>query len=193
MLIDTLRFLVKTLTDLFILVLLLRFYLQIAGASVRHPLVVFIKRVTDFAVLPTRKLLRPWRGYDTASLGLAWLTALLTVVVMLLLSPLPYGLGSPQNWLVMVFLAVLAVFRASVYLLMGALIVQAIMSWVNPYNPVTPLLELLTRPFLRPFRRLVVANVDLSPLVLLILLQVVLMLPLALVEQLLLGQLRFGM
>lgn len=92
----------------------------------------------------------------------------------------------------MVFLAVLAVFRASVYLLMGALIVQAIMSWVNPYNPVTPLLELLTRPFLRPFRRLVVANVDLSPLVLLILLQVVLM-PLALVEQLLLGQLRFGM
>ena len=92
----------------------------------------------------------------------------------------------------MALLAVLYVFRATVYLLMGAVIVQAVLSWVSPYNPLAPLLELLTRPFLRPFRRLMIGQVDLSPLALLIVLQVVLMLPIAFLERMLLAQLQFG-
>ncbi|XLM22254.1 YggT family protein, partial [Chromobacterium piscinae] len=40
------------------------------------------------------------------------------------------------------------------------------MSWINPYNPIAPVLDSLTRPYLRPFRRAVVGGVDLSPLVL---------------------------
>jgi YggT family protein len=55
-----------------------------------------------------------------------------------------------------------------------------VLSWVNPYSPVAPIVDAMTRPFLRPLRRFVppLANVDLSPLVLLILLQV-LLIPLA--------------
>ena len=45
-------------------------------------------------------------------------------------------------------------FVLSLYLLMGALVVQAILSWVNPYNPLAPILDSLTRPYLRPFERL---------------------------------------
>jgi len=60
------------------------------------------------------------------------------------------------------------------------LIVQAVLSWFVPYSTAAPLLDALTRPFLRPIRRLVppLANVDLSPLVLIVLLQV-LLIPLA--------------
>ncbi len=66
---------------------------------------------------------------------------------------------------------------------MGAVIVQAILSWVSPYNPLAPLLDRLTAPFLQPFRRLNVGGVDLSPLALLLLIQVILMLPVAWIEQ----------
>jgi len=60
---------------------------------------------------------------------------------------------------------------------------QAVLSWVNPYSPVGPMFDAVTRPFLRPLRRVVppVANIDLSPLVLIVLLQVVLI-PLAYVR-----------
>lgn len=192
MLADTLRFLIQTASDLFVLVLLLRFYLQLANAPLRHPLVQFVRSATDFIVLPLRKRIPAWRGYDTATLLTAWLTSLIAIVLLLVLAPLPYNFALPSNWLSMALLAVLYVFRATVYLLMGAIIVQAVLSWVSPYNPLAPLLELLTRPFLRPFRRLMIGQVDLSPLALLIVLQVVLMLPIAFLERMLLAQLQFG-
>ena len=67
----------------------------------------------------------------------------------------------------------------SLYILMAAVIVQAILSWVNPYSPIGPMLNAVTQPFLRPLRKRIppVGNVDLSPLVLIIVLQLILMLP----------------
>jgi len=66
--------------------------------------------------------------------------------------------------------------RFAIYILVFALIMQAVLSWVNPYTPVGPAFDTFTRPFLRPLRRHVppVARVDLTPLILLIVLQVVL-------------------
>jgi YggT family protein len=60
--------------------------------------------------------------------------------------------------------------------MVGAVIIQVVFSWINPYTPVAPVLEALTRPFLRPLRRFVppVANFDLTPLVLIIVVQIVL-------------------
>jgi YggT family protein len=62
--------------------------------------------------------------------------------------------------------------------------VQAVLTWVNPYSPVMPLLNSLSRPFLRVFRRFVppIGNVDLSPLFVVIACQLLLMLPIALAE-----------
>ena len=58
----------------------------------------------------------------------------------------------------------------SLRILMFVLIVQALMSWINPYNPLQPVLNAVTRPFLRPIQRFVppLANVDLSPLILIV-------------------------
>jgi YggT family protein len=66
--------------------------------------------------------------------------------------------------------------RYSCYILVFALIVQAVLSWVNPYAPLAPVFNSITGPFLRPLRRFIapVGNVDLTPLVLLIVLYVLL-------------------
>jgi YggT family protein len=187
---ETLQFLIKTLSDLFVLVLLLRFYLQVAHAPFRHPLCQFVMAVTNFAVLPMRRVVPSFRSYDMATLLVAWFVGLIANGLVLALNPLPYNFAAPQTLLALALLSVLYLFKQSLLLLMGAVIVQAVMSWVNPYNPLAPILDSLTHPYLRPFRRAVVAGVDLSPIILFLIIQVILMLPVRLLESGLLMQLK---
>ncbi|WP_159880463.1 YggT family protein [Aquitalea denitrificans] len=192
MFLETVQFLIKTIADLFVLVLLLRFYLQVARAPFKHPLCQFVMAATNFAVLPLRKLVPSLRGYDSATMLLAWLVSMVSSVIILSLNPM-YSLAAPETWLALTLLAVLDVFKQSLTLLMGAVIVQAVMSWVNPYNPLSPILDALTRPFLRPFRRATVGGVDLSPLILFLIIQVILMLPVQFLESSFLMQLKVVM
>ena len=69
-----------------------------------------------------------------------------------------------------------ALLRTSIYLLIGLLILQAVLSWVNPYSPISRPINQITQVFLGPIRRVVppIANIDLSPLVAILLAQVVL-------------------
>ncbi|MCP1291721.1 MULTISPECIES: YggT family protein [unclassified Chromobacterium] len=187
---DTLRFLIHTLCGLFVLVLLLRFYLQVARAPFKHPLCQFVMAATNFAVLPLRKLVPAMRGYDSATMLLAWLVALLSNVLVTLLSSVPEVFTFPQVWVALSLLSLLEVFKQSLTLLMGSVIVQAVLSWVSPYNPLMPVLDALTRPFLRPFRKANIGGVDLSPLVLLLIIQVILMLPVRMLEASFLTQLK---
>ncbi|KMN83348.1 YggT family protein [Chromobacterium alkanivorans] len=187
---DTLRFLIHTLFGLFVLVLLLRFYLQVARAPFKHPLCQFVMAATNFAVLPLRKLVPAMRGYDSATMLLAWLVALLSNVLVTLLSSVPEVFTFPQVWVALSLLSLLEVFKQSLTLLMGSVIVQAVLSWVSPYNPLMPVLDALTRPFLRPFRKANVGGVDLSPLVLFLIIQVILMLPVRMLEASFLTQLK---
>ena len=66
--------------------------------------------------------------------------------------------------------------RYSLYILGAAVILQAVFSWTNPHSAAAPVLDTLTRPFLRPLRRYIppVSNVDLTPLVVVVLVQVAL-------------------
>jgi YggT family protein len=82
------------------------------------------------------------------------------------------------------FLAAVKIVKMSVYILMVAVIVQAVLSFVHPHSPVMPLFSSLTAPFLRPLQKRIppVANFDLTPLVLVIILQLLLMVPVAWLE-----------
>jgi len=66
--------------------------------------------------------------------------------------------------------------RLAVYILIGALILQAVLSWINPYSPLAAPAHQLTRPLLDPLRRFIplISGIDLSPLVAILLLQAVL-------------------
>lgn len=190
---DTFRFLIQTLADLFVLVLLLRFYLQVARAPFKHPLCQFVVAATNFIVIPMRRFVHSIRSYDVATLVAAWLVSFLANVLILALNPFPYRFALPENWIILGLLALLYLFKQSLNLLMGAVIVQAVMSWVNPYNPLSPILDALTRPYLRYFNFARLAGVDLSPLILLLIIQVILMLPVRMLEMTFLSQLKIAM
>ncbi len=181
---NALVFLVETLVGLFGLVLLLRFYLQLARAPYRNPVSQFIAAVTDFAVIPARRVVPGLWGADLATLLLAWLVQILELVLVLQLKGYAVGSAAGMAVLAISMLAVVKLLKLSVYILMVAVLIQAVLSWVNPHTPLAPVLDALTRPFLRPIQRRlpVLGGVDLSPLFLLIACQLALMLPVAWLE-----------
>ena len=71
----------------------------------------------------------------------------------------------------------LSTLRLSIYLLIGALLVQAVLSWISPYSPLSQPVAQLTRPVLRPIQRFLppIGGVDLSPLIAIVLAQLLLM------------------
>jgi len=155
----------------FTMALLARFLMQWTRASFRNPLGSFIVAVTDWAVTPARRLIPSAFGFDLPSLLLAWLTQAIFHGLVFGLSgsaAMPSAIG------VVALLAAIGVVRVALYLLMGAIIVSALLSWINPYAPLAPVFNAVARPFLRPVQRLIppVGGVDLSPMVLLLVLQI---------------------
>ena len=152
-------------------VLLLRFWMQVV--RVRPPLAIgqFTFQLTDWLVRPLRRVMPGVGGYDWASLIGACLIILLAVAVNLVL----IGGFSPH---LLVLMALLRFFEWVLYGFMGLIIIEAVFSWVNPHAPLAPFVRALNDPLLRPLRRVVplVGNIDLTPLVALVLLQIGLML-----------------
>jgi YggT family protein len=93
---------------------------------------------------------------------------------------------APVGFMTVLLLAALAVIRLSLYLVMGVVIVSALFSWFNPHAPLAPLLGLMSRPFLAPLQRFIppLGGVDLTPMALLLIVQLLLAL---------LGQAQFGL
>lgn len=172
-----LQFLLNSVLSFFLLALLLRFYLQLFRLPFGNPVGRFLIALTDFAVRPARRVIPAFRKIDMATLALAWGVSFVLLLTLSLLSPrgaMIFGRGFV--FLSIAWLATVYLLRLSVYILMVAVVIQAVFSWVNPYHPLAPLLNGLTRPFLRPLQKRIppIANVDLSPLILLIACQVAL-------------------
>ncbi len=169
-------FLLDTLIGLFSLALLLRFYMQAFRAPFRNQVGAFVLQITNWLVMPLRKILPGVFGFDLASLAAAYSLQVLLIVAVILINT--GGITTlPANMVVLVlWAALLATLRISIYLLIGALFIQAILSWVSPYSPLMPLATQLTRPFTNPIRHLVppIANIDLSPVIAILLAQVTL-------------------
>jgi YggT family protein len=181
---NALIFLVNTVFGLFVVALLLRFYLQWVRAPYRNPLSEFLQALTDFMVRPARRVIPGLWGLDLATFALAWLLQILELVVVLQIQGRGFGEAMGSTLAVMALLALVLLVKIFLYILMVAVIVQVVLSWVNPYSPVMPLLNSMTRPFLRPFQRRIppIGNVDLSPLFAIVVIQLLLMLPVAWLE-----------
>jgi YggT family protein len=163
-------FIVDTLFTFFVFLLLLRFHFQWLRVPFRNPVGQFVLATTNWMVVPARRVVPGLAGLDLGTLILAWLIQALGLWLKLLLVGAEPALG------MLAMVAALDLLRYSIYILMVALIVQAVMSWVNPYTPLAPVFDAATRPFLGPLRRFVppLGGVDITPLVLLVLLQIVL-------------------
>jgi YggT family protein len=133
-------------------------------------------QLTDWLVLPLRRVLPPRRSLDWASLLPAIVLQILEVVLLMWLqgSALSKVLGPLM--LPLLAFGVLKVIKLSIYLLLVAVIVSAVLSWTHPYSPIKPWLDVIVRPFLGPLQRRIppLGGVDVSPLVLLLALQIAL-------------------
>ncbi len=188
MLVQSLVFLIESLGQLWILTVLLRFFAQAFRAPFRaragNPIADFVMALTDWAVVPMRRVFPSLFRLDTASFIIAWVaTGLLNLAVILLIGSIP--LTSPTFWPGLVAYAFVGLLKTSVYLFIGLMIIQAILSWVSPYHPMRPFFDALTRPLLRPAQRVIplIGGVDLSPLFVILLLQVLLIAPLPWLSQ----------
>jgi len=178
---NALIFIAQVAFGLLTLALLLRFYMQWVRAPYRNPLSDFVNALTDFMVRPARRLIPGLWGLDLPTLLLAWLIQGLEFLVVLQIRGFRYGPEIGIAGIGIGALAALAVMKMLVYIVLVATLMQALLSWINPDSPVAPLLDAMTRPVLRIFRRRIppVGNVDLSPLFVLVVCQLLLMLPIA--------------
>jgi YggT family protein len=182
MLTQAIAFLIETIFDLFILSALVRFWMQALRAPAHNPLAQFTMALTDFAVKPLRRVLPGLFKLDLASLAVAYLAEFALLAILAGLAGVP--VASPTMVSVLFFLAAVKLLRLTVYIIMGAVLLQALLTWVNPYHPVAPFFDALTRPFLKPFQKAIppIGGVDITPVVVLIACQLVLMLPVAFLE-----------
>ncbi|MBM3391344.1 MAG: YggT family protein [Betaproteobacteria bacterium] len=178
MLTNLLLLILEAVSGFFVILLLMRFTMQWLRVSFRNQLGRFVVAVTDWIVQPARRLIPGVFGLDLPSLLAALLLHSAYLTIAFWLKHFSFGAHAGIAIPVILAIALLELVRFSAYLLFGIVIVSAVLSWVNPHAPLAPLFNSLSRPFLRPFQRLVppIANVDLSPLMLLLVLQVFLML-----------------
>lgn len=169
---QTIWYLIDTVASLLAVACLLRGYMNWLGQGARDPLGQFVVAATDWLVRPLRRMLpRPGRfdwGSVLAAVLIAFLLALLYLVM--------FGGGRIPMLGLALLLAAFWIVKWILYLIMGLVLFGAILSWVNPYAPIRPIVDALTRPFLMPLRRVIplIGGVDLSPLVVLIIAQVML-------------------
>jgi len=184
-------FLIQTLGNLFVIAVLLRFMMQLFRVPFRNPFAQFIVAITDFAVKPLRRVVPGLFGLDWACLVVALLVELVVVTTVYWLDGFPFALAGARVWPVMLGLAAVRLLSLAIYLIIGLTLVRAVLSLVNSNTPLMPVVYELTEPFLRPLRRIVptVAQIDLTPLVLFIVCQLVLMVPVLALERALLGAL----
>lgn len=163
-----LDFLVNTLFDLYLIVVLLRIWLQLVRADFYNPLSQFTVRLTQPIIGPVRRILPNAGRLDSACLLLAIVVACLKVYLLAMLA------GYYAPFVAVLVNGVMTVVQEVFTLLFWVLIIRALLSWVSQgYNPMEMALHQLTEPMLAPIRRVIppVGGLDLSVLVLLIALQ----------------------
>ncbi len=163
-------YLIDTVFASFVLLLLARFHFQWLRVPFRNPVGEFVLATTSWIVMPARRVVPGLAGLDLPTLLLAWVLQALGLWLQAAIA------GAEPGVLALAVVAAVDLLRYSLYILTFAVIVQVVFSWINPYAPMAPVFDAIAGPFLRPLRRFVppIGNVDLTPVVLLIFVQVLL-------------------
>lgn len=167
-------FLVDTLFSLYVLIVMLRFLLQLVRADFYNPISQFVVKASNPLLKPLRRIIPGLGGIDIASLVLAFLVQLAGLVLVLMI----HGRIPSIGGLMVLTVAELIVLTINIYIF--SILILVIISWINPgaHNPAVGLLYAITEPVMRPVRRMIppISGIDLSPLVVLIGLQILKML-----------------
>ena len=165
---SSVQFLIDFVFNIYLMVVLLRLWLQFARADFYNPFSQFVVKATQPIVAPMRRILPSIGRLDTATLVLALIVAGLKIVTLNVVLG-----GSGLNIMSVVILSFVIVIKEILTLVMYVLILRAIMSWVSQgNNPMELVLSQLTEPMLAPIRRRMpeMGGLDLSMMVVIVLL-----------------------
>ncbi|MFO1304167.1 MAG: YggT family protein [Burkholderiales bacterium] len=172
-----LKYLIDVVFGLFTYALLMRFVMQAMRAPFRNPVGQAVIALTDWIVKPLRRVLPGFKGLDWASLVATVLFQFLWVLAIRLVFG---GFGFSGDGVVFLLLrTVFELIDHVLWLFIAIVIVQAVLSWVAPDGPLSGLLNALTFPILRPIRKVlppIGGTLDLSPLIVIVVAQILLML-----------------
>ena len=161
------QFLVETIFNLYIMVILLRFFLQLFRADFYNPLSQFVVRVTNPILKPLRQIIPGIGGIDISSLTFAFAVSLIKLLLI-------YGvlLGAFPSFARLIILGLADLLTQAFDLLFYMILVRVLMSWINPglHNPIVAVIYQLTEPLMAPVRRILppLGGLDLSPILLLL-------------------------
>lgn len=168
-------FLIDVTFRLYIFILILRVLIQWTQAlNFYHPLNRFVYNVTFPLVKPLQGVMPRWQHIDTGIfLLIFFFIALKTILISLLLA-------SPISILGVLMASLAELISLFIYVFIFSLVIEMILSWINndPYNSVFVFVNRLNSPLLKPMRRFIppIGGLDLSPLAVIILLQLALIL-----------------
>ena len=169
---DALYFVLNTLLTLVVVVFLLRVLMPLVRADFRNPVGEAVLRITNPLVLPLRRVIRPGRRVDVASVVALLIVQLAKTVVLLLVR------GAMLRVDTVLIAGLFGLLITVIQFYFYAVLIYALMSWFGgaSYSPVGLVLGRLVEPLLAPFRRLIppIGGLDLSALFLMIALQAVL-------------------
>ena len=161
---EALIYIVQTLGSLYLLIVLLRFILQLVRADFYNPLSQFTVKATQPLLKPLRRIIPGFGGLDLASLALAILVQLVLMVLVILIA----GANPAAVGLQLLVWAIIAVTSLFLKIFFFAMIISVILSWVAPgsYNPGAQLVNQICEPLLAPFRKLLpnLGGLDISPI-----------------------------
>jgi YggT family protein len=156
-------FLVHSLFDIYLFILLLRFVLQYLRVDYYNPFTQFIVKATSPIVVPLRRIIPGFWGIDFATLiAIIALTCIkITLVMFISLHKLPAPAG-------LLIWSVGEIFALTINLFFYAILMSVILSWVAPlsHSPLAPIIMRLTEPLMRPMRRMIppIAGFDITPI-----------------------------
>jgi len=160
---EAIRYIVDTLLWLLTLAFLLRFLFQLVRADFRDPMADAIVRVTNWLILPLRRVLPPIGKIDTATVVAVVASASLRTTVLMALSGEAFG-----DWLVLLRVTVIGLVDLTLRVYLFALLLYWLTSFVSPggYSPGVRLLAQLCEPILKPVRRIIprIGQIDFSVL-----------------------------
>jgi YggT family protein len=173
---EAILFIVGSLWSLYLGIFVLRFVMQLVRANFRNPAADAIVKLTNPLLLPLRRVLPPIGKVDTATIVSILLLAAGKIAVLRLIAGIP--MPSPLGWL---YLLTIEVVVLMLWVLFWCIFLSALISFLTQgaRTIVTELLESISEPVLRPFRRYIpsfVAGFDLSYLWALIAIQAVIIL-----------------
>ena len=168
------EFIINTIVDLYILIIMLRYLLQLVRADFYNPVSQFLMKATNPVLAPMRRIIPSVGRHDTSSIILMLALKMAALSLILFIKNFELSLYS------LLILSVADLLSLTINVFLFSILIIIIISWISPgtYNPVVSLLNSLTAPLMNPARKLLppISGLDLSPILVILGLQLVKML-----------------